>query len=216
MSTASSFIYFLIGYTLHINHTSATFLCAFYDLWLPSCLLNHAFRFGFYCLFPFRYKSMESDASMSILDIGLLTGFTVNTNDLDLVSFISPTLTHSPVHIYVDVWRMCLCTAGQRPRSRHLQVRDEHIPVRQRLTHHLPGQGNTSMLHIFLPCFAPLSANFHPSCRFLTNYQKRSRLGSTRRSKSVFRSPPPSPSTSIMTVSFGMKASHIRVCLLRV
>eukprot|EP00066_Takifugu_rubripes_P028718 XP_011617984.1 PREDICTED: complement C3-like isoform X1 [Takifugu rubripes] len=32
------------------------------------------------------FKSMESDASMSILDIGLLTGFTVNTNDLDLLS----------------------------------------------------------------------------------------------------------------------------------
>ncbi|XP_054460442.1 complement C3-like [Anoplopoma fimbria] len=31
------------------------------------------------------YKDKETDASMSILDIGLLTGFTVNTNDLDLV-----------------------------------------------------------------------------------------------------------------------------------
>ncbi|KAM3623280.1 uncharacterized protein V6R79_009498 [Siganus canaliculatus] len=29
------------------------------------------------------YKSREHDATMSILDIGLLTGFTVNTNDLD-------------------------------------------------------------------------------------------------------------------------------------
>ncbi|XP_060949286.1 complement C3-like [Limanda limanda] len=32
------------------------------------------------------YKDKERDASMSILDIGLLTGFTVNTNDLDLLS----------------------------------------------------------------------------------------------------------------------------------
>ncbi|KAK2815854.1 hypothetical protein Q5P01_026321 [Channa striata] len=32
------------------------------------------------------YKSKEHDATMSILDIGLLTGFTVNTNDLDLLS----------------------------------------------------------------------------------------------------------------------------------
>nr|ADU33222.1 complement component c3 [Epinephelus coioides] len=32
------------------------------------------------------YKDRESDASMSILDIGLLTGFTPNTNDLDLSS----------------------------------------------------------------------------------------------------------------------------------
>ncbi|KAF1375364.1 hypothetical protein PFLUV_G00219060 [Perca fluviatilis] len=32
------------------------------------------------------YKDTDSDASMSILDIGLLTGFTVNTNDLDLLS----------------------------------------------------------------------------------------------------------------------------------
>uniref|UniRef100_A0A8C9XGR4 Anaphylatoxin-like domain-containing protein n=1 Tax=Sander lucioperca TaxID=283035 RepID=A0A8C9XGR4_SANLU len=32
------------------------------------------------------YKDKDSDASMSILDIGLLTGFTVNTNDLDLLS----------------------------------------------------------------------------------------------------------------------------------
>ncbi|KAM9856754.1 complement C3-like [Aulostomus maculatus] len=32
------------------------------------------------------YKNKERDASMSILDIGLLTGFTVNTNDLDLLS----------------------------------------------------------------------------------------------------------------------------------
>ncbi|XP_062243569.1 complement C3-like [Platichthys flesus] len=32
------------------------------------------------------YKDKEQDASMSILDIGLLTGFTVNTNDLDLLS----------------------------------------------------------------------------------------------------------------------------------
>ncbi|KAF3687374.1 Complement C3 Complement C3 beta chain Complement C3 alpha chain [Channa argus] len=32
------------------------------------------------------YKNKEHDATMSILDIGLLTGFTVNTNDLDLLS----------------------------------------------------------------------------------------------------------------------------------
>ncbi|XP_068584992.1 complement C3-like [Cebidichthys violaceus] len=32
------------------------------------------------------YKDKDSDASMSILDIGLLTGFTVNTKDLDLLS----------------------------------------------------------------------------------------------------------------------------------
>ncbi|KAF1385234.1 hypothetical protein PFLUV_G00105620 [Perca fluviatilis] len=32
------------------------------------------------------YKDKDRDASMSILDIGLLTGFTVNTNDLDLLS----------------------------------------------------------------------------------------------------------------------------------
>ncbi|XP_028449056.1 complement C3 [Perca flavescens] len=32
------------------------------------------------------YKDNDSDATMSILDIGLLTGFTVNTNDLDLLS----------------------------------------------------------------------------------------------------------------------------------
>ncbi|XP_074487252.1 complement C3-like [Sebastes fasciatus] len=32
------------------------------------------------------YKDREHDASMSILDIGLLTGFTVNTKDLDLLS----------------------------------------------------------------------------------------------------------------------------------
>uniref|UniRef100_A0A8D3D1A4 Complement C3-like n=1 Tax=Scophthalmus maximus TaxID=52904 RepID=A0A8D3D1A4_SCOMX len=32
------------------------------------------------------YKDRDHDATMSILDIGLLTGFTVNTNDLDLLS----------------------------------------------------------------------------------------------------------------------------------
>ncbi|KAK9519701.1 hypothetical protein VZT92_022411 [Zoarces viviparus] len=32
------------------------------------------------------YKDKDSNASMSILDIGLLTGFTVNTNDLDQLS----------------------------------------------------------------------------------------------------------------------------------
>ncbi|XP_076583640.1 complement C3-like [Chaetodon auriga] len=32
------------------------------------------------------YKDKERDATMTILDIGLLTGFTVNTNDLDLQS----------------------------------------------------------------------------------------------------------------------------------
>eukprot|EP00066_Takifugu_rubripes_P006969 XP_003972135.1 PREDICTED: complement C3-like [Takifugu rubripes] len=32
------------------------------------------------------YKNKERDATMSILDIGLLTGFTVNNNDLDLLS----------------------------------------------------------------------------------------------------------------------------------
>ncbi|KAM7418856.1 hypothetical protein PAMA_016130 [Pampus argenteus] len=32
------------------------------------------------------YKDKEHDATMSVLDIGLLTGFTVNTNDLDLLS----------------------------------------------------------------------------------------------------------------------------------
>ncbi|XP_035862596.1 complement C3-like isoform X2 [Sander lucioperca] len=34
----------------------------------------------------FFYKNKERDASMSILDISLLTGFTVNTDDLDLLS----------------------------------------------------------------------------------------------------------------------------------
>lgn len=43
--------------------------------------------FVFCFIFFFRYKNTESDASMSILDIGLLTGFSVNTNDLDLVRF---------------------------------------------------------------------------------------------------------------------------------
>ncbi|XP_070776616.1 complement C3-like [Enoplosus armatus] len=32
------------------------------------------------------YKDMERDATMSVLNIGLLTGFTVNTDDLDLLS----------------------------------------------------------------------------------------------------------------------------------
>ncbi|XP_058496230.1 complement C3-like isoform X2 [Solea solea] len=32
------------------------------------------------------YKNKDHDATMSILDIGLLTGFTVNTNDLDLLA----------------------------------------------------------------------------------------------------------------------------------
>ncbi|XP_045902752.1 complement C3-like isoform X2 [Micropterus dolomieu] len=32
------------------------------------------------------YKDTERDATMSVLDIGFLTGFTVNTNDLDLLS----------------------------------------------------------------------------------------------------------------------------------
>uniref|UniRef100_A0A3Q3IVK3 NTR domain-containing protein n=1 Tax=Monopterus albus TaxID=43700 RepID=A0A3Q3IVK3_MONAL len=34
----------------------------------------------------YRYKDKERDASMSVLDIGLLTGFTVNITDLDLLS----------------------------------------------------------------------------------------------------------------------------------
>uniref|UniRef100_A0A8D3BUN6 Alpha-macroglobulin receptor-binding domain-containing protein n=1 Tax=Scophthalmus maximus TaxID=52904 RepID=A0A8D3BUN6_SCOMX len=45
------------------------------------------------CLFCFsillRYKDRDRDATMWILDIGLLTGFTVNTNDLDLVRYIA-------------------------------------------------------------------------------------------------------------------------------
>lgn len=107
---------------------------------------------------------------------------------------------------------MCLCAAVQRPRSRHFQVRDEHIPVRKRFTHHLPGQGNAFMLHIFLPCFAHFGADFHPSRRFLTNNQKKSRLGSIRALKSVSCSPPPCPSTSITTVSF----PHPHLCSPRV
>uniref|UniRef100_A0A3Q2EAS2 Complement C3-like n=1 Tax=Cyprinodon variegatus TaxID=28743 RepID=A0A3Q2EAS2_CYPVA len=39
-------------------------------------------EFGIYSV----YKDKESDAKMSILDIGLLTGFTVETKDLDLLS----------------------------------------------------------------------------------------------------------------------------------
>uniref|UniRef100_A0A3Q1IJ17 Complement component c3a, duplicate 5 n=1 Tax=Anabas testudineus TaxID=64144 RepID=A0A3Q1IJ17_ANATE len=65
------------------------------------------------------YKDRERDATMSVLDIGLLTGFTPNTNDLDLVSFY----TYSHTNVY------------------------EHSPVRKRLTHHLPGQGQTSVSH---------------------------------------------------------------------
>lgn len=53
-------------------------------------------RYSWFCLgfmsvqwegfiFSSRYKSRERDATMSILDIGLLTGFTVNENDLNLV-----------------------------------------------------------------------------------------------------------------------------------
>ncbi|KAF3687377.1 Complement C3 Complement C3 beta chain Complement C3 alpha chain [Channa argus] len=37
-----------------------------------------------------RYKDEEYDATMSILDIGMLTGFTINTKDLDLVSHTRP------------------------------------------------------------------------------------------------------------------------------
>uniref|UniRef100_A0A671YLM0 Complement C3-like n=1 Tax=Sparus aurata TaxID=8175 RepID=A0A671YLM0_SPAAU len=36
--------------------------------------------------FLYRYKDKERDATMTILDIGLLTGFTVDRNDLDLLS----------------------------------------------------------------------------------------------------------------------------------
>ncbi|KAM6938801.1 complement C3-like isoform 2-T2 [Lycodopsis pacificus] len=47
------------------------------------------------------YKDKDSDASMSILDIGLLTGFTVNTNDLDLVRTDRYMYTH--LHCPKDV-----------------------------------------------------------------------------------------------------------------
>lgn len=41
-----------------------------------------------------RYKSKDRDATMSVLDIGLLTGFTVNTNDLDQVRALTNTHSH--------------------------------------------------------------------------------------------------------------------------
>lgn len=48
-------------------------------------------QFGlFFC----RYKSKDRDATMSILDIGLLTGFTVDTDDLELVGAELNTQTH--------------------------------------------------------------------------------------------------------------------------
>lgn len=38
---------------------------------------------------------------MSILDIGLLTGFTVNTNDLDLVRWFTRPQVHERTHVHV-------------------------------------------------------------------------------------------------------------------
>lgn len=48
---------------------------------------------------PTSYKNKERDATMSILDIGLLTGFTVNTKDLDLVR----SLAHASARARTDV-----------------------------------------------------------------------------------------------------------------
>ena len=50
--------------------------------------LSHPFqlaKFDFDYVVLCRYKDKERDATMSILDIGLLTGFTANTDDLNLV-----------------------------------------------------------------------------------------------------------------------------------
>lgn len=61
---------------------------------------------------------MDSDASMSILDIGLLTGYTVNTNDLDLVSFNSPTLTNTHPYTYMWMFDVCACAQLSKGRAR--------------------------------------------------------------------------------------------------
>uniref|UniRef100_A0A672IPZ1 Complement component c3a, duplicate 5 n=1 Tax=Salarias fasciatus TaxID=181472 RepID=A0A672IPZ1_SALFA len=53
---------------------------------IPACLFFLLFLsyFSIYCVC--RYNSKERDATMSILDIGLLTGFTVDKDDLDRLS----------------------------------------------------------------------------------------------------------------------------------
>ena len=59
-----------------------------------------SFKNAFFpCLFPLRYLNKDRDATMSILDIGLLTGFTVNTNDLDIVRSSTHTHTHTDLDL---------------------------------------------------------------------------------------------------------------------
>lgn len=52
------------------------------------------FIYWFFKMYFSRYKSKDRDATMSVLDIGLLTGFTVNTNDLDQVRALTNTHSH--------------------------------------------------------------------------------------------------------------------------
>lgn len=49
---------------------------------------------------------------MSILDIGLLTGFSVNTNDLDLVRVLTHTHTHT------NAWMFDACARAQLSKGR--------------------------------------------------------------------------------------------------
>lgn len=88
-------VYFPFGFGPKMNkHLWLLFL---YIL-ICSCL--HLVGF-FSVFFPLRYLNKDRDATMSILDIGLLTGFTVNTNDLDIVR--SFTHTHTHLHTRTDV-----------------------------------------------------------------------------------------------------------------
>lgn len=56
-------------------------------LWIKTTLFSsfYCYYFSYSIHLSCRYKNTEHDASMSILDIGLPTGFTANTDDLNLV-----------------------------------------------------------------------------------------------------------------------------------
>ena len=106
--------------------------------------------------FLYRYKDKERDATMTILDIGLLTGFTVDRNDLNLVRALTNTRIPTYVSkvkkhdVFSDTWIffsvcVCVCVVVQRTCPHNLKIWDEHTTVRKRLSHHLPGQGETSV-----------------------------------------------------------------------
>lgn len=104
---------------------------------------------------------------MTVLDIGLLTGFTVNTKDLNLVRH-TDLQAQSDQMSWSKIFKIkkCFCSHScflhlviQRSCPHYLKIQGEYQRLRKKLSYHLHGQSKSLVLHPFNP-FASIFSSF--------------------------------------------------------